>query len=117
MQLLPASSYFLSMSLGSNYPLQHAVCYTVSKISLSLRHRQTVIQVLTALLESYCIVLSTYDGNENHHAGDVGEHTELSSVRLSTQSVTCLQRCFKERIRHFQSTFFRCGGERPSSHL
>jgi hypothetical protein len=48
--------------------------YFISKTSLKVRHHWIITQIFTSSLE---VIFSTYNGNQNRHTEDIGEHTGL----------------------------------------
>lgn len=57
-------------------------------------------QITMPSQESYWILFSTEDGNQNDHTKDPVDHAGLSLVRLLTQDMTYPQR-------HFEHTFYK----------
>jgi hypothetical protein len=53
-----------------------------------MRHHQIVTYIFTLSTESYKIQFSTCDVYQNHHTGDLVEHTGLSYIRLIPQAMT-----------------------------
>jgi hypothetical protein len=57
--------------------------YTVSKTYLRVRMHQTVMYIFTSRLKSHHMLLSTLDGNENRHIGDLVEFTRPFSRKVA----------------------------------
>jgi hypothetical protein len=65
-------------------------------LSLWVRHHQMVAYIVVLSLNSYWIILLTYDGYPNRYTGDLVEHTILLFNKLRTQGMTYTKMFYTE---------------------
>jgi hypothetical protein len=72
-------------------------CCIVSETFLRAHHDQSVTYVVMSLLESYYVASGfNIDGKQNHHTGNLIEHTGL----FRTLHVQCMMYTFKDGLRN-----------------